>query len=141
MSVTVILITITVKDVDDFTHFKRQCAALPSVGFVKVMNETASQEKNIAALRKAIADKEGPVKVAQTRLEARNHRPNVELCYDTVQYRLISEVQEITKNIQRQVEVMKEGKICGIDYWVNVTSQSNIRSQLFSLKGWELLFP
>uniref|UniRef100_A0A8C0B1Z6 Tektin n=1 Tax=Buteo japonicus TaxID=224669 RepID=A0A8C0B1Z6_9AVES len=106
-----------------------------------VMNETASQEKNIAALRKAIADKEGPVKVAQTRLEARNHRPNVELCYDTVQYRLISEVQEITKNIQRQVEVMKEGKICGIDYWVNVTSQSNIRSQLFSLKGWELLFP
>ncbi|NXE24168.1 TEKT1 protein, partial [Ardeotis kori] len=67
-----------------------------------VMDETASQEKNIAALKKAIADKEGPVKVAQTRLEARNHRPNVELCYDTVQYRLISEVQEITKNIQRQ---------------------------------------
>ncbi|NXG63560.1 TEKT1 protein, partial [Hemiprocne comata] len=68
-----------------------------------VMDETASQEKNIAALKKAIANKEGPVKVAQTRLEARNHRPNVELCYDTVQYRLISEVQEITKNIQRQV--------------------------------------
>lgn len=142
MSVTVILITITIKeDVDDFTHCKRQCAALPSVGFVKVMNETASQEKNIAALRKAIADKEGPAKVAQTRLEARNHRPNVELCYDTVQYRLISEVQEITKNIQRQVEMMKEGKICGIDYWVNLMSQSKIRSQLFSLKGWELLFP
>ncbi|NXE09887.1 TEKT1 protein, partial [Lophotis ruficrista] len=67
-----------------------------------VMDETALQEKNIAALKKAIADKEGPIKVAQTRLEARNHRPNVELCYDTVQYRLISEVQEITKNIQRQ---------------------------------------
>ncbi|XP_075295966.1 tektin-1 isoform X3 [Opisthocomus hoazin] len=60
-----------------------------------------AMEKNIAALKKAIGDKEGPVKVAQTRLEARNHRPNVELCYDTVQYRLISEVQEITKNIQR----------------------------------------
>ncbi|NXL45304.1 TEKT1 protein, partial [Podilymbus podiceps] len=67
-----------------------------------VMEETASQEKNIAALKKAIADKEGPVRVAQTRLETRNHRPNVELCYDTVQYRLISEAQEITKNIQRQ---------------------------------------
>ncbi|XP_049659062.1 tektin-1 isoform X2 [Accipiter gentilis] len=75
-----------------------------------VMNETASQEKNIAALRKAIADKEGPAKVAQTRLEARNHRPNVELCYDTVQYRLISEVQEITKNIQRLKDTLAQAE-------------------------------
>ncbi|NXY35318.1 TEKT1 protein, partial [Pomatorhinus ruficollis] len=67
-----------------------------------VMDEIAAQEKNIAALKKAIADKEGPVKVAQTRLEARNHRPNVELCFDTVHSSLMSEVQEITKNIQRQ---------------------------------------
>ncbi|NWW23048.1 TEKT1 protein, partial [Falcunculus frontatus] len=67
-----------------------------------VMDEIASQERNIAALKKAIADKEGPVKVAQTRLEARNRRPNVELCYDTVQCSLMNEVQEITKNIQRQ---------------------------------------
>lgn len=119
----------------------RDCAPLPSVGFVKVMDETASQEKNIAALKKAIADKEGPVKVAQTRLEARNHRPNMEMCYDTVQCRLISEVQEITKNMQRQAEMMKEQKICGIDYWVNLMSQSSIGSQLFSPKGWELLFP
>ncbi|XP_004946885.2 tektin-1 isoform X1 [Gallus gallus] len=77
------------------------CAVLSSVGFVKVMEETASQEMNIVALKKAIADKEGPVKVAQTRLEARNHRPGVELCYDAVQYRLTGEVQEITRNIQR----------------------------------------
>ncbi|XP_010128777.1 PREDICTED: tektin-1 [Chlamydotis macqueenii] len=75
-----------------------------------VMDETASQEKNIAALKKAIADKEGPVKVAQTRLEARNHRPNVELCYDTVQYRLISEVQEITKNIQRLKDTLGQAE-------------------------------
>ncbi|NXY03508.1 TEKT1 protein, partial [Pteruthius melanotis] len=67
-----------------------------------VMEEVASQERNIAAFKKAIADKEGPVKVAQTRLEARNRRPNVELCYDTVQCSLMNEVQEITKNIQRQ---------------------------------------
>ncbi|XP_063196595.1 tektin-1 isoform X2 [Chroicocephalus ridibundus] len=75
-----------------------------------VMDETASQEKNIAALKKAIADKEGPVKVAQTRLEARNHRPNVELCYDTVQYRLTSEVQEITKNIQRLKDTLAQAE-------------------------------
>lgn len=106
MSVTVIVTTIKDDD-DDVTHCKRSVQNF-MVGFVKVMDETASQEKNIAALKKAIADKEGPVKVAQTRLEARNHRPNVELCYDTVHSSLMSEVQEITKNIQRQVEMMQE---------------------------------
>ncbi|NXC08745.1 TEKT1 protein, partial [Orthonyx spaldingii] len=90
-----------VKEVKDAKHKLETLLAM-------VMDETASQEKNIAALKKAIADKEGPVKVAQTRLEARNHRPNVELCYDTVHSSLMSEVQEITKNIQRQVEMTKE---------------------------------
>ncbi|KAM9177173.1 tektin-1 isoform 2-T2 [Mergus octosetaceus] len=69
-----------------------------------------ASEKNIAALKKAIADKEGPVKVAQTRLEARNHRPNVELCYDTVQYKLICEVQEITNNIQRLKDTLAQAE-------------------------------
>ncbi|NXP50274.1 TEKT1 protein, partial [Heliornis fulica] len=86
-----------VKEVKDAKHKLEMLLAM-------VMNETASQEENIAALKKAIADKEGPVKVAQTRLEARNRRPNMELCYDTVQYKLISEVEEITKNIQRQLK-------------------------------------
>ncbi|NWH34820.1 TEKT1 protein, partial [Chloropsis hardwickii] len=84
-----------VKEVKDAKHKLETLLAM-------VMDEIASQEKNIAALKKAIADKEGPVKVAQTRLDVRNHRPNVELCYDTVHSRLMSEVQEITKNIQRQ---------------------------------------
>ncbi|NWT33775.1 TEKT1 protein, partial [Cardinalis cardinalis] len=88
-----------VKEVKDAKHKLEALLAM-------VMDETASQEKNIAALKKAITDKEAPVKVAQTRLEARNHRPNVELCYDTVHSSLMSEVQEITKNIQRQVEIM-----------------------------------
>ncbi|NWV44256.1 TEKT1 protein, partial [Grantiella picta] len=90
-----------VREVKDAKHKLEALLAM-------VMDEVASQEKNIAALKKAIADKEGPVKVAQTRLEARNHRPNVELCYDTVHCSLMSEVQEITKNIQRQAEIMKE---------------------------------
>ncbi|NXS11174.1 TEKT1 protein, partial [Neodrepanis coruscans] len=84
-----------VKEVKDAKHKLETLLAM-------VMDETASQEKNIASLKKAIADKEGPVKVAQTRLEVRNHRPNVELCYDRVQHGLMSEVQEIAKNIQRQ---------------------------------------
>ncbi|XP_035198689.1 tektin-1 isoform X2 [Oxyura jamaicensis] len=92
-----------VKEVRDAKHKLEILLAL-------VMDETALQEKNIAALKKAIADKEGPVKVAQTRLEARNHRPNVELCYDTVQYRLISEVQEITNNIQRLKDTLAQAE-------------------------------
>ncbi|XP_009467183.1 PREDICTED: tektin-1 [Nipponia nippon] len=92
-----------VKEVKDAKHKLETLLAM-------VMDETASQENNIAALKKAIADKEGPVKVAQTRLEARNHRPNVELCYDTVQYRLISEVQEMTTNIQRLKDTLAQAE-------------------------------
>uniref|UniRef100_H9G5N2 Tektin n=1 Tax=Anolis carolinensis TaxID=28377 RepID=H9G5N2_ANOCA len=69
----------------------------------KVMEQIGSQEKNIAGLRKAIADQEAPAKVAQTRLEARTHRPNVELCRDTAHLRLMREVNEIARNVCRWV--------------------------------------
>jgi len=44
-------------------------------------------EKNIEFLKKAIQDKEHPMQVAQTRLDTRIRRPNVELCRDPVQHR------------------------------------------------------
>ncbi|XP_039938445.1 tektin-1 isoform X3 [Hirundo rustica] len=93
-----------VKEVKDAKHKLETLLAM-------VMDEIVTQEKNIAALKKAIADKEGPVKVAQTRLEVRNHRPNVELCYDTVHSSLMSEVQEITKNIQRLKDALAQAQI------------------------------
>ncbi|XP_060040849.1 tektin-1-like [Erinaceus europaeus] len=77
----------------------------------KVMEEIASQEKNIAALEKAILDQEGPAKVAHTRLETRTHRPNVELCRDIAQYRLIREVQDITSNIERLKETLAQAQV------------------------------
>ncbi|OCT91513.1 tektin-1 [Xenopus laevis] len=76
----------------------------------KVMDEISSQEKNIGILRKAIADKEGPMKVAQTRLDTRTLRPNVELCRDPVQYRLINEVQEITTNVERLRQTLSQAE-------------------------------
>ncbi|XP_020820391.1 tektin-1 isoform X1 [Phascolarctos cinereus] len=76
----------------------------------KVMDEITSQENNIAALNKAILAKEGPAKVAQTRLESRSHRPNVELCRDVVQYCLIKEVQEITCNIGRLKDMLAQAE-------------------------------
>ncbi|XP_069766485.1 tektin-1 isoform X2 [Narcine bancroftii] len=67
----------------------------------KVMDEISSQEKNIELLRKTIQDKEGPLMVAQMRLEIRAKRPNMELVRDPAQYRLISEVQEIIQSVDR----------------------------------------
>ncbi|XP_064022267.1 tektin-1 [Pogoniulus pusillus] len=92
-----------VKEVKDAKHKLETLLAM-------VLDEVASQEKNIAALKKAIADKEGPAKVAQTRLDARNRRPNVELCYDPVQHKLTREVQEITTNIQRLQDTLAQAE-------------------------------
>lgn len=38
-------------------------------------------------IKKAINDKSNPLKVAQTRLEMRTHRRDIELCKDYVQTR------------------------------------------------------
>ena len=48
------------------------------------MAEIFDMEKNIELLRRAIQDKESPMKVAQSRLDERTRRINVELCNDPV---------------------------------------------------------
>ena len=53
---------------------------------LQVVDEIGQTERNIADLKKAIKDKEDPMKVAQTRLHHREARPNVELCRDPAQY-------------------------------------------------------
>ena len=58
----------------------------------KTMQEIYDQEKHIEALKQAIRNKGPPLKVAQTRLEARAHRPDVELCRDPPHHRLVEEV-------------------------------------------------
>lgn len=63
------------------------------------MAQIKDMEVNIARLQKEIADKEAPLKLAHTRLGTRTTRPNVELCRDPVQYRLIQEVGEIEESI------------------------------------------
>ena len=58
----------------------------------KTMQEIYDQEKHIEGLKQAIRAKGNPLKVAQTRLEARSHRPDVELCRDPPHHRLVEEV-------------------------------------------------
>lgn len=61
----------------------------------KVIGQIKEIEENISRLQKGIADKEDPMKLAHTRLDSRSQRPNVELCRDPVQYRLVEEVHEL----------------------------------------------
>lgn len=56
----------------------------------KIQREIFDTEKNIEMLRKAIMDKSAPLKVAQTRLESRAHRQEIELCRDSAQTRFVS---------------------------------------------------
>ena len=65
----------------------------------KTMQEIYDQEKHIRQLKKAIRDKEAPLKVSQTRLENRTHRPDVELCRDPPFHRLVEEVGQIHDSV------------------------------------------
>ncbi|XP_018600977.2 tektin-3 [Scleropages formosus] len=65
----------------------------------KTLQEIFQTETLIEALKKAIREKESPLKVAQTRLEERTRRPNVELCRDNPHHRLVSEVREIEDTV------------------------------------------
>ncbi|KAG7491380.1 hypothetical protein MATL_G00003070 [Megalops atlanticus] len=76
----------------------------------KTLQEIFQTEMLIEALKKAIRDKENPLKVAQTRLEERTRRPNVELCRDNPHHRLISEVREIEDTIQKLRERLLEAE-------------------------------
>lgn len=60
------------------------------------MQEIFDMEKNIELLRKAIQDKESPMKVAQTRLDERTRRINVELCNDPVMKSYVKQNLSIT---------------------------------------------
>ena len=48
----------------------------------QTLDEIGRQEANIIELKKAIRNKEAPMKVAQTRLNDRSFRPGIELCRD-----------------------------------------------------------
>ncbi|KAM9837803.1 tektin-3 [Aulostomus maculatus] len=76
----------------------------------KTLQEIFQTEMLIESLKKALRDKECPLKVAQTRLEERTRRPNVELCRDNPHHRLVSEVREIEDTIQKLQERLMEAE-------------------------------
>ncbi|XP_061455211.1 tektin-5 [Rhineura floridana] len=66
----------------------------------KTLQEIFQTENTIMLLERAIMAKECPLKVAQTRLEARTWRPNMELCRDVPQFKLVNEVFTIDDTLQ-----------------------------------------
>ena len=85
--------------------FYRKCLHLQVIG------EMGSVERNISQLQTAIQDKSGPMKLAQTRLDIRSHRPKKEVVRDPVQYGLIQEVEEITESVKNLQERLAESEI------------------------------
>ncbi|KAF6027613.1 TEKT3 [Bugula neritina] len=77
----------------------------------KTMAEIFDMEKNIELLRKAIADKEAPLKVAMTRLEERTHRMNMELCHDPAMTGLQEEVRELQQAIAYLKDKLKRAEM------------------------------
>lgn len=77
----------------------------------RTMQEIFDMENNINLLRKAIQDKELPMKVAQTRLDERTRRINVELCNDPVMKSLQREVSEIRDSVRILKERLKASEL------------------------------
>ncbi|XP_006791004.1 tektin-3 [Neolamprologus brichardi] len=76
----------------------------------KTLQEIFQTEMLIESIKKALRDKESPLKVAQTRLEERIRRPNIELCRDNPHHRLVSEVREIEDTIRKLQERLMEAE-------------------------------
>ncbi|XP_014207227.1 tektin-3-like [Copidosoma floridanum] len=74
----------------------------------KVQQEVYDVEKNIELLRKAIADKSYALKVAHTRLEARTHRPDFELCRDNAYICLQREIEDIYNQVERMHKTLRD---------------------------------
>ncbi|VDP34165.1 unnamed protein product, partial [Schistosoma mattheei] len=61
---------------------------------IQINQELFDVEKNMEYLKRCIADKQAPLKVARTRLDLRNRRPNIELCHDDPHERHIVNIEE-----------------------------------------------
>lgn len=78
-------------------------------------------------MKKAVNDKSSALKVAHTRLEARTHRPQTELCCDTAQHRMVHEVHTIKGMIDDFNERLQE---CEAQHQQLLLVRNNLESDL-----------
>ncbi|XP_063228065.1 tektin-3-like isoform X2 [Bacillus rossius redtenbacheri] len=93
----------------------------------KVQQELFDVEKSMELLRKAIMDKSNPMKVAHTRLEARTHRREIELCRDPAFDRLVKEVHEIGDSVEHLHRKLLEAEA---QHQQLLKTKSNLESEL-----------
>ncbi|CAG9857436.1 unnamed protein product [Phyllotreta striolata] len=87
-----------------------ECKSKDQYKLHQVQQEIFDLEKHIELLKKAIRDKSGPMKVAHTRLEARTHRKEIELCRDMAQDRLVYEVKDLQNSIETLHRKLQEAE-------------------------------
>uniref|UniRef100_A0ABI7XDE1 Tektin n=2 Tax=Felis catus TaxID=9685 RepID=A0ABI7XDE1_FELCA len=80
------------------------------IHLAKTLQEIFQTEMTIESIKKAIKDKSAFLKVAQTRLDERTRRPNIELCRDMAQLRLVNEVYEVDDTIQTLQQRLREAE-------------------------------
>ncbi|CAL7933677.1 unnamed protein product [Xylocopa violacea] len=73
-----------------------------------VQQEIFDVEKSLELMHKAIADKGYPLKVAQTRLQARMHRLDLELCRDYAHTSIQKEIVEVNHQVERMFKTLKD---------------------------------
>lgn len=93
----------------------------------KTQQEIFDTEKNIEMLRKAIADKSNPLKVAHTRLESRARRLDIELCKDHAHNSLVQEVNMLSSNIDTLHRRLKDAEA---QHQQLLRTRSNLESDL-----------
>ncbi|CAE1329544.1 TEKT3 [Acanthosepion pharaonis] len=76
----------------------------------KVLQEIFDMNKNIEFIKKSIQDKQAPLQVAQTRLDTRLRRPNVESCKDSAHIRLVEEVDEIRDTLETLQKKLRQAE-------------------------------
>ncbi|XP_019350150.1 tektin-5 [Alligator mississippiensis] len=76
----------------------------------KTLQEIFQIENTIMLLERSIMAKECPLKVAQTRLEGRTRRPNIELCCDIPQFKLVNEVFTIGDTLQTLKQRLRDAQ-------------------------------
>lgn len=64
--------------------------------------------RNITRLQIALAEQEGFMALAHTRLGNRAQRPGVELCRDLVETNLVNEVRELRENCAKLQQTLSE---------------------------------
>ncbi|KAH0567467.1 hypothetical protein KQX54_010251 [Cotesia glomerata] len=74
----------------------------------EIIKQANAMTQNITRLEKNIAEKEGFLALAHTRLGNRCHRPNLELTRDQVEQKLVQEVYDIRQSVAKLQQTLNE---------------------------------